>query len=126
MQKQQAKLEDELKSLCSRKSQIPKTNLDIRDRLVRDLNLTQTDLPFVGELLQVRLEEQEWEGAIERLLRGFGLCVLVPETYYQAVNTYVEQTNLKGRLVYYRVTSVVASPTQRLPQSEANSSQARN
>lgn len=113
LQKQQTKLEDELKSLRSRKSQIPKTNLDIRDRLVRDLNLTQSDLPFVGELLQVRPEAQEWEGAIERLLRGFGLCVLVPETHYQAVNTYVNQTHLKGRLVYYRVTPVVTSPTQR-------------
>lgn len=113
LQKQQTKLEDELKSLHSRKSQIPKTNLDIRDRLVRDLNLAQTDLPFVGELLQVRLEAQEWEGAIERLLRGFGLCVLVSEAHYQAVNAYVYQTHLKGRLVYYRVTPVVASPTQR-------------
>ena len=113
LQKQQAKLEDELKSLRSRKSQIPKTNLDVRDRLVRDLNLAQNDLPFIGELLQVRLEAQEWEGAIERLLRGFGLCVLVPETHYQAVNAYVNQTHLKARLVYYRVTPVVASPTQR-------------
>ncbi|WP_200892495.1 hypothetical protein [Aliterella atlantica] len=113
LQKQQAKLEDELKSLRSRKSQIPKTNLDIRDRLVRDLNLSQSDLPFVGELLQVRLEAQEWEGAIERLLRGFGLCVLVSEAHYQAVNAYVYRTDLKERLVYYRVTPAVTSPTQR-------------
>ena len=77
------------------------------------MNLAQSDLPFIGELLQVRLEEQEWEGAIERLLRGFGLCVLVPETHYQAVNAYVNRTQLRERLVYYRVTPVVASPTQR-------------
>lgn len=113
LQKQQTKLEDELQSLRSRKSQIPKTNLDVRDRLVRDLNLAQTDLPFIGELLQVRLEAQEWEGAIERLLRSFGLCVLVSDANYQAVNAYVYQTDLKKRLVYYRVTPVVTSPTQR-------------
>ncbi|WP_375470285.1 ATP-binding protein [uncultured Nostoc sp.] len=118
LQKQQAKLNDELQSLRSRKSQIPKTNLDIRDRLARDLNLNDTDLPFVGELLQILKEAQEWEGAIERLLRGFGLSVLVPEAHYQAVNAYVNQTDLKGRLVYYRVTASTPNPTQRTPESD--------
>ena len=113
LQKQQAKLNDELESLRSRKSQIPKRSLDIRDRLARDLNLNDTDLPFVGELLQIRKEAQEWEGAIERLLGGFGLSVLVPEAHYQAVNAHVNQTDLKGRLVYYRVTASTPNPTQR-------------
>ncbi|WP_414518527.1 ATP-binding protein [Nostoc sp. PCC 9305] len=113
LQKQQAKLNDELESLRSRKSQIPKKSLDIRDRLARDLNLDDTDLPFVGELLQIRKEAEEWEGAIERLLGGFGLSVLVPEAHYQAVNAYVNQTDLKGRLVYYRVTASTPNPTQR-------------
>lgn len=113
LQKQQTKLDDELKSLRSRKSQIPKTNLDIRDRLTHDLNLDNTDLPFIGELLQVRPEAQEWEGAVERLLRGFGLCVLVSEAHYQVVNAYVQQTHLQGRLVYYRVTPVAPNSTQR-------------
>lgn len=113
LQKQQAKLNEELESLRSRKSQIPKRNLDIRDRLARDLNLNDTDLPFVGELLQILKEAQEWEGAIERLLGGFGLSVLVPEADYQAVNAYVNQTDLKGRLVYYRVTASNPNPTQR-------------
>jgi uncharacterized protein YPO0396 len=113
LQKQQDKLDDELTSLRSRKSQIPKTNLDIRDRLAHDLDLDGTELPFIGELLQVRPEAQAWEGAIERLLRGFGLCILVPEAHYQAVNRYANQTHLRGRLVYYRVTALGPNPTQR-------------
>lgn len=113
LQKQQAKLNEELESLRSRKSQIPKRNLDIRDRLARDLNLNDTDLPFVGELLQIRKEAQEWEGAIERLLRKFGLSVLVSEADYQTVNAYVNQTDLKGHLFYYRVTASTPNPTQR-------------
>lgn len=113
LNKQAKKLEEELSSLRSRQSQIPKTNLDIRNRLIHELNLNDTDLPFVGELLQVRPEAKEWEGAIERLLRSFGLSILVPEIHYQAVNAYVNQTNLRGRLVYYRVTSTTANPTQR-------------
>ncbi|MEM6839942.1 MAG: SbcC/MukB-like Walker B domain-containing protein [Cyanobacteria bacterium P01_C01_bin.120] len=113
LQKQESQLNDELTSLRSRKSQIPKRNLDIRDRLARDLDLDGTELPFIGELLQVRPEAQAWEGAIERLLRGFGLCILVPEAHYQAVNRYVNRTHLRGRLVYYRVTALAPNPTQR-------------
>jgi uncharacterized protein YPO0396 len=113
LQKQQIKLDEELTSLSRRKNQIPKTNLDIRDRIIHDLNLTDADLPFVGELLQVRPDAQEWEGAIERLLRGFGLCILVPDAHYPVVNAYVNQTHLRGRLVYYRVTTPTPNPTQR-------------
>ncbi len=113
LQKQQTQLEKELKSLRSRKSQIPSSSLDIRDRLAHALNLDSDNLPFIGELLQVRPEAQEWEGAIERLLRNFGLCVLVDDANYPQVNTYVNRTNLRGRLIYYRVTSIVANPMQR-------------
>ncbi len=113
LDKQQTRLNDELNSLRSRKSQIPKKNLDIRNRLAHDIGLDETELPFVGELLQVRPEAKEWEGAIERLLRGFGLCVLIPEAHYQIVNTYVHRTHLKGRFVYYRVMTTAPNPTQR-------------
>lgn len=113
LQKQQIHLKEELKSLRSRKSQIPAKNLDIRDRLAHALGLEINDLPFIGELLQVRPDVQEWEGAIERLLRSFGLCILVSDNNYQKVNSYVNRTNLRGRLIYYRVTPSPANPMQR-------------
>jgi uncharacterized protein YPO0396 len=112
-QKRQTELEKELKSLRSRQSQIPTTNLDIRDRLTHTLNLDTTELPFIGELLKVRSEAKEWEGAIERLLQGFGLSILVPEAHYPAVNAYVNRTHLRGRLVYYPVTAIAPNPMQR-------------
>ncbi|WP_193198995.1 ATP-binding protein [Nostoc sp. MG11] len=118
LRKQQVELNSELKSLRQRKSQIPQNNLEIRDRLIHDLNLDEADLPFVGELLQVRAEEREWEGAIERLLKGFGLCVLVLEQHYLSVNAYVHKTHLQGRLVYYRVTPSAPNPTQRALNSQ--------
>ncbi|PZO16617.1 MAG: hypothetical protein DCF25_12220 [Leptolyngbya foveolarum] len=112
-QAQQKELEDELTSLGSRKSQIPMSNLALRDRLANELNLDSYQLPFIGELLQVRSEAKEWEGAIERLLRGFGLCLLVPQVHYRDVNAYVNKTHLQGRVVYYRVTPSEPDPTQR-------------
>jgi len=40
--------------------------------------LREADMPFAGELIQVREDERDWEGAAERLLRSFGLSLLVP------------------------------------------------
>lgn len=94
----------ELESLRSRKTQIPNVNLDIRNRILNDLELEVDALPFVGELIKVKEGENEWEGAIERLLHNFGLSILVAEDNYKRVSHYINRTNLKGRIVYFRVT----------------------
>ncbi|KAG1319351.1 hypothetical protein G6F63_014784 [Rhizopus arrhizus] len=38
-----------------------------------EIGLDDAALPFVGELIQVRSEEQGWQGAIARVLGGFAL-----------------------------------------------------
>ena len=67
------------------------------------LSLDESELPFVGELLQVREEDKPWQGAIERLMHNFGLSMLVPDEHYNQVASWVDKTNLRGRLVYFRV-----------------------
>ena len=62
------------------------------------------DLPFAGELMEVRQEfDAQWRGALERLLRGFGLSLLVPEALYSRVNHFINDNDLRGRVVYHRV-----------------------
>ena len=97
------KLKQTITELKSRQNNIDQNQIVIRNRLCADLSLDEAELPFVGELLQVREEEQHWEGAIERLLHNFGLSMLVPDEYYEQVTRWVDETNLRGRLVYYRV-----------------------
>ena len=41
-------------------------------------------------------DEQDWEGAAERLLHNFGLSLLVPDTHYQRVSDWVDRTHLRG------------------------------
>ena len=61
-------------------------------------------MPFAGELLQVRDDERDWEGAAERLLRGFGLALLVPDAHTTRRSpTGVDGNHLRGRLVYFHV-----------------------
>ena len=97
----------EIESLRTRRSNIPARQIAMRAGLCEALGLSsETDMPFAGELLQVREDERDWEGAAERLLRGFGLSLLVPDAHYARVASWVDRTHLKGRLVYFRVRDI--------------------
>ena len=94
----------EIASLKTRRSNIPARQIAMRADLCRALDLSsETEMPFAGELIQVRDEDRDWEGAAERLLRGFGSSLLVPDAHYARVASWVDETHLRGRLVYFRV-----------------------
>jgi uncharacterized protein YPO0396 len=93
----------EIAGLKARRSNIDEKQITIRRALCHGLELREEEMPFAGELLRVRQEERDWEGAVERLLHGFGLSLLVPEQHYGRVAQWVDGNNLRGRLVYYRV-----------------------
>lgn len=98
-----AALSDEIDSLQRRKSNIDAAQIRIRDALCSALAIAEDELPFAGELIRVRDDERDWEGAAERLLRGFGLALLVPDEHYKAVANWVDRQHLGARLVYFHV-----------------------
>ncbi len=111
-------LSAEIDSLKRRKSNIDSAQVRIRDALCAALSIGEDELPFAGELIQVREDERDWEGAAERLLRGFGLSLLVPEEHYKAVAEWVDQQHLGARLVYFHVRPRKTAPSANLhPQS---------
>ena len=103
LQVEAADVNAELRSLRERKTNIPKKQLELRGWLCRELRIGEDSLPFAGELIAVRDDEADWEGAAERLLHGFALSVLVPDEHYAAVSDWIDDHHLKDRVVYYRV-----------------------
>ncbi|MFZ2879642.1 MAG: SbcC/MukB-like Walker B domain-containing protein, partial [Phototrophicaceae bacterium] len=93
----------ELEDLRQRRSQIPAEDLRVRARIADALKVDPERFPFIGELIRVRDDQRLWEGAVERLLRGFARQLLVPEEQYRRVTHYVNHNNLRGRLIYNRV-----------------------
>jgi uncharacterized protein YPO0396 len=81
-------LVDEIKSLKARNSNIDPAQVKTRAELCSALELREKDVPFVGELLQVRPAERAWEGVAERVLRSFGLSLLVHEDQYARVHIH--------------------------------------
>lgn len=102
----------ELESLKKRRSNIERTQIEIRRELCRALELRESELPYAGELLAVKEDERDWEGAAERLLRSFALSLLVPDRHYARVAEWVNRTRLRGRLVYFRVLERNEAPTK--------------
>jgi uncharacterized protein YPO0396 len=96
-------LAGEVAGLKARRSNIDEQQVRIRSALCAALELEEEEMPFAGELIQVCDDEREWEGAAERLLRGFGLSLLVPDRYYRQVSEWVDKTHLRGRFIYFHV-----------------------
>lgn len=110
LQERRRQLEQQMNRLSQRRSNIPDRLLEVREQLLEATGAEESALPFAGELMQVLDEESDWEAAIERLLQGLGLTLIVPESLYRAVSDYVNQNHLGVRLVYQRVPARAVRP----------------
>lgn len=93
----------ELESVQRNRVNIPRDFLAVRSRIAETLGIGIESMPFAGELIEVKESYAEWIGAIERLLRGFGLSLLVPEQLYRPAAEFINQSRLGLRLVFHRV-----------------------
>ena len=93
----------ERKALMGRNSNIPASRLALRKTLADQLELAEADLPFAGELVRIKTDRPNWRGAMERLLRQFGLGLLVRQDVYPRFNALVHRLDLQARVVFYKV-----------------------
>ena len=106
-------VEKEVRSLNGRRDLIPELNRRVRAGVLEAIRATAAEVPFVGELIQVKKEAEKWEPAIEKLLRGFALDLVVPdEKYGRAADAYFNATDIKARAGYDRVSLSLAHNTQ--------------
>ncbi len=104
-------ISNELIVLRSQKNNITGSVARIRNEIISHLGVSEKEIPFIGELIQVRKNSKEWESAIERLLHNFALRLLIPVEYYQRVNKYVHENDLKGRIIYHKFDKKEIAPS---------------
>lgn len=103
-------LEEELAEIKRR----PGSNIEARFQhfraaLAEELRLSEDDLPFVAELVQVKDEEAAWRGAIERAIGGQRLRILVPPESAAAALRWV---NSRHNALHIRLLEVQAPDVQ--------------
>ena len=91
----------------------PNSNIDpafqrLRDQMSDALEIPLEDLMFIGELIDVRDEHRDWQGAIERALGGLRTTLAVPEGHFSMVTRWL---NTRHTGLHVRV-QVVAGAAQ--------------
>lgn len=102
-QASKAGLADSIEALRRYQSNLDPKLLQVRESLAERLQIAATALPFVGELLQVRADQRDWTGPIERVLASFARTLVIPERHYLAAAELIDRQFLGARLSYERV-----------------------
>lgn len=105
-----AALEADLAELARATSNLPTRLVQTRRALADHLHVSETAVPFAGELIDVRPVHADWTGAIERVLRPLATTLLVRHDLVPAARRWVEGRSLGVRLVFEDVVPPVRSP----------------
>lgn len=105
-------LTEEIRQLQTSTGKVTGRSAAIRQEILVAVGATEAEIPFMAEIVQVQADEKPlWNDAIEKVLHSTGLDLLVPDAHYSAVNAYVNaHRDLKGKVVFHRVTGKVARP----------------
>nr|WP_098465308.1 SbcC/MukB-like Walker B domain-containing protein [Isoptericola jiangsuensis] len=100
-----ADLEREEASLRERRGNVPRELHEARVAMAAAAGMSPDDLPFVGELLEVRGEYEPWRDAIGLALGGFALTVLVDDARLAAFRAAIDGLDLPVRVRFEGVTT---------------------
>lgn len=93
----------ELKRVEHVGSALPEFALAMRDHICAAIKVDATELPYIAELLDLRPGQTRWRLAVEKVLRGVGLRLLVPDQHWEKVLRFVNETDMRGRLQLHHV-----------------------
>ncbi|MFL0175672.1 ATP-binding protein [Mycobacterium sp. SMC-13] len=93
----------ELKRVEHVGSALPESAVTMRDHICAGVGIDPAELPYVAELFDLHPEHSRWRLAVEKVLRGVGLRLLVPDQHYAKVLRFVNETNMRGRLALHHV-----------------------
>ncbi|MGH3985362.1 MAG: ATP-binding protein [Pseudonocardiaceae bacterium] len=107
---------EELVRLESARTLIPAKALSARDRISAATNVPTDELPYAAELIDVADGQERWRPAAEKVLRSYGMRLLVPEQHKDAVRGFIDRNDMRG-LVEYSVVTAVSAHQPRPPPS---------
>lgn len=115
---------EDLASLERRRSAMPRPLLDARAALAEALDLREEELPFLGELIQIREGQEDWEGVANRVLGAVARNLMIPEDRYEEAKRALSRRHWGTKVVLQREDRS-ASPAPAPPSSLAARLEAR-
>lgn len=105
----------ELAALGSASSLIPPRELRRREMIARAADVPVAELTYAAELIDIAEGEERWRPAAEKLLRSFGLRLLIPESRRTAVTRAIDENDMHGIVEYSIVGTVGTAGTRPEP-----------
>lgn len=93
-------LDRERRMAEDRQDNIPGPLREARAQLAHAAGLTPDDLPFVGELIEVRTEFELWREAFNLALGGFATTILIDVAHLPSFRAAIESVRTPQRLRY--------------------------
>lgn len=97
-------------------SLIPVRARERREAIGRGAEIAASDLPYAAELIDVADGHDRWRPAAEKVLRSFGLRLLVPERIKDRVTAFIDEHDMRAIVEYSIVTA--ASAHELRPEAE--------
>lgn len=88
----------ELDRVVQAGSTLPRAEHEMRRMLANHLQVDESELRYVAELVELRPDAGRWRLAVEKVLRGAGLRLLVPDDHFRAALRYVNSHDMRGRI----------------------------
>jgi len=87
---------EELRDIEARPdSNIPAIYQRLREDISSSLDIPKNDLMFIGELIDIKEDEREWQGAIERALGGLRLTLTAPNHKFPMITKWLNTRHTK-------------------------------
>ena len=93
-------LDRERRMAEGRQDNIPEPLRDARAQLAHAAGLTPDDLPFVGELIEIKTEFELWREAFNLALGGFATTLLIDVAHVPSFRAAIESVRIPQRLRY--------------------------
>ncbi len=94
-------------------SNIPPKFQEFRGELAEHLLLSENELPYLAEMVEVPLSESEWRGAIERAIGSERLRVLVPQKHLTRALNWI---NHRDNRLHVRLFEARDQPSNERPE----------
>ncbi|MGW2659975.1 ATP-binding protein [Nocardia tengchongensis] len=109
----------ELDRLRSAKSLIPGPAIDRRVWISGQTGVPINEIPYAAELIDIADGHERWRPAAEKVLRSYGMRMLVPERHKDVIRQFIDRNDMRGVVEYAIVTAVSAHDPRPLPNTLA-------
>jgi len=75
-----------------------------RQKICEHLSISKNELPYICQLIKVKDEQKEWQNSLEKLLRNFGLSLIVSENYYKQASDFInKKTFANTKIRFFKI-----------------------